>query len=261
MCLLCCHGLLCKSSRQGIDRLLGLGAHGGATPAGAFDFLHALGVQAHGHHSAVAHVVFDGDGAAGVFQVLLHHGKTRSSSADIPLHLTVCAGHAKVKGALLVIDARPLVGKANRVSAVQDRDDGLCKVGVDKVFDNLANDHERDMAALFLHALVDGVSRLFQIRADVLRLDDDHARGRQHVVVYRYARRIHRCRRFYCGLFTLVALFAYAGDVLVVGCRISGVDHGVKVVRHAARNLSKGFEQIVAHRAMFLIFRQLFKTC
>ena len=49
--------------------------------------------------------------------------------------------------------------------------------------------------------------------------------------------------------------------MLVVGCRVSGIDHGVKVVRHATRNLPKGFEQIVAHRAMFLIFRQLSKTC
>ncbi|WP_346978105.1 hypothetical protein [Collinsella aerofaciens] len=49
--------------------------------------------------------------------------------------------------------------------------------------------------------------------------------------------------------------------MLVIGCRITGIDHGVEVVRHAARNLSKGFEQIVAHRAMFLIFRQVFKTC
>ena len=43
------------------------------------------------------------------------------------------------------------------------------------------------------------------------------------------------------AVLALFALFAYAVDVLVVGCRVTGIDHGVKVVRHAARNLSKGF--------------------
>ena len=134
-------------------------------------------------------------------------------------------------------------------------------MGVDKVFDNLADNHERDVPALFFHALVDGVGCLFQIGAHVLRFDDDDARRRQHVVIDRDACGIHGSLRFRSGLLFLATLFAHAGDVLVVGCRVSGIDHGVKVVRHAARNLSKGFEQIVAHRAMFLIFRQLFKTC
>lgn len=117
------------------------------------------------------------------------------------------------------------------------------------------------MATLFFHALVDGVGRLFQIRADILRINDDHTRCRQHVVIDGDARSVHGFRPLRGRLFTFVSLFAHAGDVLVVGCRVSGIDHGVKVVRHSTRNLPKGFEQIVAHRAMFLIFRQLFKTC
>ena len=183
------------------------------------------------------------------------------SPANVSLHVAVCAGHAKVESAFLVIDARSLVCKADSVAAVQDRDDGLGKVGVDKVFDNLADDHERDMATLFFHALVDGVGCLFQIRADILRIYDDHTRRRQHIVIDRYACGVHGFWRLRGRLLAFVALFAHAGDVLVVGCRVSGIDHGVKVVRHAARNLSIGFEQIVAHRAMFLIFRQTFKTC
>ena len=247
--LLRCHGLL------------RLGPHGSTASAGTLDFLHAFRVQAYRNHGAVAHVVLDGYGTAGVFQILLHHGKPCSGSTDIALHLAVCAGNAKVESAFLVVDAGSLVSKADGVSAVQNRDDGLCKVCVDKVFDNLADDHERDMATLFFHALVDGVGRLFQIRADILRIDDDHTRCRQHVVIDGDARGVHGFWRLRCRLFTFVTLFAHAGDVLVVGCRVSGIDHGVKVVRHAARNLPKGFEQIVAHRAMFLIFRQTFKTC
>ena len=259
--LLRCHGLLRKSSRQGICGLLRLGPHGSAASAGTLDFLHAFRVQAYRNHGAVAHVVLDGYGTAGVFQILLHHGKPCSGSTDIALHLAVCAGNAKVESTFLVVDAGSLVSKADGVSAVQNRDDGLGKVCVDKVFDNLADDHERDVATLFFHALVDGVGRLFQIRADILRINDDHTRCRQHVVIDGDARGVHGFWRLRCRLFTFVTLFAHAGDVLVVGCRVSGIDHGVKVVRHAARNLPKGFEQIVAHRAMFLIFRQLFKTC
>lgn len=253
--------LLRKSSRQGICGLLRLGPHGSAAPAGAFDFLHAFRVQAYRNHGAVAHIVLDGHGPAGVFQILLHHGKPCSGSTDIALHLAVCAGNAKVESALLVVDAGSLISKADGVSAVQNRDDGLGKVCVDKVFDNLADNHERDMATLFFHALVDGVGRLFQIRADILRINDDHTRCRQHVVIDGDARGVHGFWRLRGRLLAFLTLFAHAGDVLVVGCRVSGIDHGVKVVRHAARNLSKGFEQIVAHRAMFLIFRQPFKTC
>ena len=164
-------------------RLLRLGPHGSTAPAGAFDFLHAFRIQAYRNHGAVAHVVLDGHGPAGVFQILLHHGKPCSGSTDIALHLAVCAGNAKVESALLVVDAGSLISKADGVSAVQNRDDGLGKVRVDKVFDNLADDHERDMATLFFHALVDGVGRLFQIRADILRINDDHTRCRQHVVI------------------------------------------------------------------------------
>ena len=233
--------MLWKCSRQWVFRPLGLGAHGCPAPSRALNFLHALGVEAHRDDGAVAHVIFDGDCPAGVFQVFLHHGKTCPGAAYIPLHLAVCAGDAKVEGALFVVDARTLVGKADSFPAVQDRDNGLGKVGVDKVFDNLADNHERDVSALLFHALVDGVSRLFQIRADVLRLDDDHARGRKHVVIDGDARRIHGFRCLFRCLLALFALFAYAVDVLVVGCRVTGIDHGVKVVRHAARNLSKGF--------------------
>ena len=134
-------------------------------------------------------------------------------------------------------------------------------MSVDKVFDNLADNHQRDASSLLFHALVDGVGCLFQVGTDVLRIDDDDTRCRQHVIVDRDARCIHGLWCLCSDLLALVAFFAHAGDVLVVGCRITGIDHGVEVVRHAARNLSKGFEQIVAHRAMFLIFRQVFKTC
>ena len=254
-------GLLREGARHGIYLLLCFGSHGCPAPASTFDFLHALGVQTYRHDGAVAHVVLDGDGAAGVFQVLLYHGKPGAGAADIPFHLAVCAGYAKVEGTLFVVDARTLIGKADGVAAVENRDDGLCKMSVDKVFDNLADNHQRDASSLLFHALVDGVGCLFQVGTDVLRFDDDDTRCRQHVIVDRDARCIHGLWCLCGDLLTLVAFFAHAGDVLVVGCRITGIDHGVEVVRHAARNLSKGFEQIVAHHAMFLIFRQVFKTC
>ena len=196
-CCTCCiaSGLLREGARHGICLLLCFGSHGCPAPASTLDFLHALGVQTYRNHGAVAHVVLDGYGAAGVFQVLLHHGKPGSGSADIPFHLAVCAGNAKVEGALLVVDARSLIGEADGVAAVENRDDGLCKVRVDKVFDNLADNHERDVSSLFFHALVDGVGCLFQIGADVLRFDDDDTRCRQHVVIDRDARGIHGLRR------------------------------------------------------------------
>ena len=101
---------------------------------------------------------------------------------------------------------------------------------VDEVFHNLADHHQRDVAALLLHALVDGVGRLLQVGADVLRLDDDHARGRQHVIVDGDTRRIHGACCFFDGHVALVALFAHAGDVLVVGRRVPRINHGVEVV-------------------------------
>ena len=157
-------------------------------------------------------------------------GETGSSAADISFHTAICAGYAKVEGALLVVDARPLVGKANGVAPIEDGDDGLREVRVDEVFHNLANHHERDMTALFLHALIDGVGRLFQIGTDVLRLDNDHARRRQHVVVDGDARRIHGARCFFCCVVARDPLFAHTGNVLVIGRRVSRVDHGVEVV-------------------------------
>ena len=110
------HGLLRKSSRQGICGLLRLGPHGGTASTGALDLLHTFGVEAYGYDGAVAHIVLDRYRPAGVFQVLLHHGETGSSAADISFHTAICAGYAKVEGALLVVDARPLVGKANGVA-------------------------------------------------------------------------------------------------------------------------------------------------
>ena len=112
------HGLLRKRSRQGICGLLRLGAHGGPSPSGALDFLYALGIQAYRDHGAVAHVVLDGYSAAGVFQVLLHHGKPGSGSADVSFHVAVCAGNAKVERALLVVDPRSLVCESDGVAAV-----------------------------------------------------------------------------------------------------------------------------------------------
>ncbi len=171
---ICCVAMGCCAKAPGRGYVgCSVGPHGSTASAGTLDFLHAFRVQAYRNHGAVAHVVLDGYGTAGVFQILLHHGKPCSGSTDIALHLAVCAGNAKVESAFLVVDAGSLVSKADGVSAVQNRDDGLCKVCVDKVFDNLADDHERDMATLFFHALVDGVGRLFQIRADILRIDDD----------------------------------------------------------------------------------------
>ena len=102
--------------------LLCFGPHGCPAPAGTLDFLHALGVQTYRHDGAIAHVVLDGDGAAGVFQVLLYHGKPGAGAADIPFHLAVCAGYAKVEGTLFVVDARTLIGKADGVAAVENRD-------------------------------------------------------------------------------------------------------------------------------------------
>ena len=59
-------GLLREGARHGICLLLCFGSHGCPAPAGTLDFLHALGVQAYRHDSAVAHIVLDEDGAAGV---------------------------------------------------------------------------------------------------------------------------------------------------------------------------------------------------
>ena len=171
--LLRCHGLLRKSSRQGICGLLRLGPHGSAASAGTLDFLHAFRVQAYRDDGAVAHVVFDGHRTSGVFQVFLHHGKACPGAADIPFHLAVCAGYAKVEGTLFVVDARTLIGEADGIATVENRDDGLCKMRVDKVFDNLADNHQRDASSLLFHALIDGVGCLFQVGTDVLRFDDD----------------------------------------------------------------------------------------
>ena len=120
MHLLHCCGLLREGARHGICLLLCFGSHGCPAPAGTLDFLHALGVQTYRHDGAVAHVVLDGDGAAGVFQVLLHHGKPGAGAADIPFHLAVSAGYAKVEGTLFVVDARTLIGKADGIATVEN---------------------------------------------------------------------------------------------------------------------------------------------
>ena len=112
------HRLLRKGAGLGICLLLCLGANGGSATAGALDLLHAFGIEAYGHHGAVAHIVLDGNRATGVLQVFLHHGETGSGAADISFHAAVCAGHAKVESAFLVVDSRPLIGKSDGVAPV-----------------------------------------------------------------------------------------------------------------------------------------------
>lgn len=202
-------GLLVEGS--GLDALSHVGAyrrvpaaHRRSSCARRFDLGDACGVNAYGDDGSLIKVVFYGDGSAGVFQVLLDHGKARARPSDIALLLSVRRGYAKIKRSLFISDARPLVRKADGGSCVEHRDDWFHKPGVDKVFHNLADHHEGDVPALFFHAPIYGVGDFFQVCPHVVLGDDHHAWRGEHVIVHGYSRcvrvlgrglRIKPCRR------------------------------------------------------------------
>ena len=129
------------SPPEGCRRELGP-SNGRPAPAVRFDFRHACLVDTHRHHGSSAQIVFDGNRAACILEVLLNHGQARARAAYIALHRTVCRGHAEFECALLVVDPWPLVRESDRVSAVEDGDDRLGEMGVDEVFHELSDDHE-----------------------------------------------------------------------------------------------------------------------
>ena len=63
-----------------------------------------------------------------------------------------------------------------------------------EVFHKFADDHEREVTALFLHGAMDGVGHIFQVRTYIRLFDYDDARCGQHVVVHRDSRRVCRLR-------------------------------------------------------------------
>ena len=125
---------------------------------------------------------------------MLHHGESRAGSSDVSLFKSIRTRHAEFKRALLVVDAGALIRKANRVAVVQYGNDRLAELRVYEVFHKFADDHEREVTALFLHGAMDGVGHIFQVRTYIRLFDYDDARCGQHVVVHRDSRRVCRLR-------------------------------------------------------------------
>ena len=213
------------------------------------------------------HIVFDGYSAPAVLQVLLHHGKTRARSTYVSFHAAVCRCHTEIESSFLVRDARSLIGKSDGVSVIEYRDNGFSKMGVDKVFNNFSDDHQRYAAALLLHATIYRVGDFFEVRADVRGLDHDDARRRQHVIVDGYTRGVHGglgSRAGYVlfgGGMDLGRSFLDTGEVSVVRSGVAGVYKGIKVFRHGFAIGRNSSFSIVAHATSFRSFPQLFKTC
>ena len=117
-----------------------------------------------------------------VLHVLLGVGQARPHAPDVALHLLSGRGCAVLERARLLADARPLVGEADGVAAVEDGDGGLDEVRVHEVLDNLADDGERDAPALLLGEAGDRCGDFLEVGADVLGLHH-HDAGRCRRVV------------------------------------------------------------------------------
>ena len=114
---------------------------------------------------------------------MLHHGESRAGSSDVSLFKSIRTRHAEFKRALLVVDAGALIRKANRVAVVQYGNDRLAELRVYEVFHKFADDHEREVTALFLHGAMDGVGHIFQVRT-YIRLFDYDTRGVDNMSSY-----------------------------------------------------------------------------
>ena len=117
-----------------------------------------------------------------VLHVLLGVGQARPHAPDVALHLLGCRGGAVLERTRLLADARPLVGEADGVAAVEDGDGWLDEVGVHEVLDNLADDGERDAPALLLGETGDRRGDFLEVGADVLGLHHHDAGCGRRVV-------------------------------------------------------------------------------
>ena len=163
-------------------------AHGSSCLRVHLDFCNAGRVHTHGHNGALPEIVLDRHGSAHVFKVLLDHWEPGSRPADVSFFRSVGGGHAKLECTFLVFDSRALICKPDGIASIQDRNDGFGEVRVNVVFDNFANDHKGDGAALLSHAAIHRVGRLLEIRAHVCRLNYADMRRGEHVVIDRNTR-------------------------------------------------------------------------
>ena len=180
------------------------------------DLLFRARTRRDGDHGPLRDVVLEVERAALVDHVLLGIGQPRSHAADIALHLLGRRGGAVFERALLGCDARALVGEADGVALVEDRDRGRDERRVDVVLDDFADDHERDGAALLVREARHLAGDLLEVGAHILGVDDDHARCCCRIVVDRDASRI-------------------AHEILEGGPRIAGVllDEWIERMRHS----------------------------
>ena len=118
-----------------------------------------------------------------VVKILLRVRQTRSHATDVELHLLGGGGGAIFQRAVLFFDAWALVGKADGVAIVENRDGRLNEIRVDEVLDNLANDHEGDVATLLARKSCHLGGDFFKVAAHVGGIDDHHARRRRGVVI------------------------------------------------------------------------------
>ena len=160
-------------------------------------------------------------------------GQAAPGSSDVSLFKSIRTRHAEFKRALLVVDAGARTAK-RIVSPLSNMEmtGSLNCAGL--VFHKFADDHEREVTALFLHGAMDGVGHIFQVRTYIRLFDYDDARCGQHVVfVHRDSRRVCRLRplrRPRSGAATVGFLYwRCSREVGVVRSRIAGIHKWVEV--------------------------------
>ena len=202
-----------------------------------------LGPGGDGHHRSTGDVVLYGEAAALVGHVLLHVRKARPHTTDVVLHLLGCRGGAVLHGQVLLLDSWSLVREAQRVALIEDRNGGCDEIGVDEVFDNLANHGEGNLTSLLVREAVDGCRDFLEVAADVRGLDDHHARRRCRVVVDGNACGIAHGPKVTLGV--TAAILGALWGLLVPLARILGriVDEWIERVVHPALPLDS-FHQL-----------------
>src|ERR1035437_6109643 len=128
-----------------------------------------------GDHRAAAEVVLDRDRAAQEAKRFTGDGQARADAPDETPLIGGRRGEAGQEGPVLVVDARSVVGDAQYPAAVEDSYHDVAEEGVDQVLDELVDDREGYVAALFPARVVGLLGKRGDQPRDVALLDADHA--------------------------------------------------------------------------------------
>src|SRR5665648_644366 len=114
--------------------------------------------------------------AAQELERLARDGQARADSADDLSLQRGGGGEARLKGAVLVVNAGPVVGDADGLSVVEDRDHDVAEAGVQEILHEFLEHRVRDLAALLATVVIGLLRQRGDEGRQVLLLHGDHAR-------------------------------------------------------------------------------------